>query len=125
MIFIGFGFLVTFLRRYGISAVSMNMLVAVVAIEWAALVLGFFHLHEGKIFVDITESMIKTEFAAAAALISFCVVLGVATPLQLIIMTIIEVVLFVVNEVIGRKYLGVSLLFNVKHLVHLKSDFVL
>jgi hypothetical protein len=34
MIFIGFGFLMTFLRKYGLSAVSLNMLVSVFAIQW-------------------------------------------------------------------------------------------
>ena len=33
-------------------------------------------------------------------------VLGVASPLQLIIMTMIEVVIFNVNEYIGRNYIG-------------------
>ena len=46
MIFIGFGFLMTFLKKYGLSAVSLNMLVAVICIEWATLVIGFFHMHK-------------------------------------------------------------------------------
>ena len=46
MIFIGFGFLMTFLKKYGLSAVSLNMLCAVVCLQWSTLVIGFFHLHE-------------------------------------------------------------------------------
>ena len=53
--------------------------------------------------------MLLSDFASAAVLISFGVILGTTSPLQLIVMTLIEIVLFVVNEVIGRKYLGVSL----------------
>ena len=34
MIFIGFGFLMTFLKKYGMSALSLNMMVAVFAIQW-------------------------------------------------------------------------------------------
>ena len=45
MIFIGFGFLMTFLKKYGLSAVSLNMLCAVLSLQWATLVIGFFHLH--------------------------------------------------------------------------------
>ena len=45
MIFVGFGFLMTFLKKYGLSAVSLNMLCAVISLQWATLVLGFFHLH--------------------------------------------------------------------------------
>merc|ERR1719431_830527 len=44
MIFIGFGFLMTFLKRYGLSAVSLNMLCSALAIEWSILVSGFLHL---------------------------------------------------------------------------------
>ena len=46
MIFIGFGFLMTFLKKYGLSAVSLNMLCAVVCLQWSTLVIGFFHLHD-------------------------------------------------------------------------------
>ena len=34
MIFVGFGFLMTFLKKYGMSAVALNMMVAVFAIQW-------------------------------------------------------------------------------------------
>ena len=55
MIFIGFGFLMTFLKKYGLTAVSMNMLCAVVCLQWATIVFGFFHLDEetGYINVDL------------------------------------------------------------------------
>jgi hypothetical protein len=52
MIFIGFGFLMTFLKKYGLSAVSLNMLVAVVSLQWATLVIGFFHLHYKHEYID-------------------------------------------------------------------------
>ncbi len=42
MIFFGFGFLMTFLRRYGYSAVGYTLLVSAVVIEWSVLVRGFF-----------------------------------------------------------------------------------
>ena len=45
MIFLGIGFLMTFLKKYGLSAISLNMLMAVVCLQWATLVNGFFHLH--------------------------------------------------------------------------------
>ena len=45
MIFIGFGFLMTFLKKYGLSAVSLNMICSALAIEVFTLVYGFFHLH--------------------------------------------------------------------------------
>merc|ERR1712012_1495259 len=128
MIFIGFGFLMTFLKKYGLSAVSLNMLNAVICLQWATLVYGFVHLKHcqtidefdddgncvnndpwpgiGKIYLNITESMLYSDFAAASVLISFGVVIGTTSPLQLIAMSLIEIVIFAVNEVIGRKMFG-------------------
>lgn len=135
MIFIGFGFLMTFLKKYGLSAVSLNMMVSALCIQWTILVSGFLHLHydtcqeEGDhdkrssggeeealyntacspnwpwININLT-TLLNADFATAAVLITFGVVLGTTSPLQLIIMAIIEIVLFNINEVIGRTYLG-------------------
>ena len=51
--------------------------------------------------------LLTADFASAAVLISFGVVLGKASPFQLIIMALIEIVLFVANEVLGRAVFGV------------------
>jgi len=116
MIFIGFGFLMTFLKKYGLSAMSLNMLIAVICLQWATLIYGFFHLHTHneltgeeyaipRIYLNQVESMLYSDFAAAAVLISFGVIIGTTSPLQLMVMALIEIVLFFINEVIGRKYL--------------------
>lgn len=103
MIFIGFGFLMTFLKRYGLGAVSINMLIAAFVIQWAFIVRGIIHqvAHgEGKFTVHVGE-MLSADFASATVLISFGAVLGKTSPLQLLIMALIEVVLSQVNEWIG------------------------
>jgi ammonium transporter Rh len=46
--------------------------------------------------------MLTADFAAATVLISFGAVLGKTSPLQLLIMAVIEVVLSQVNEHIGH-----------------------
>jgi len=138
MIFIGFGFLMTFLKKYGLSAVSLNMMISALSIQWTILVHGFFHLHYDEcddaehtddihkrsadggsqkdffnkncnpdwpwINIDLI-TLISADFATAAVLITFGVVIGTTSPVQLVIMTIIEIVLFNVNEIIGRNYL--------------------
>ena len=144
MIFIGFGFLMTFLKRYGLSAVSLNMLISAFAIQWTILVSGFFHFHydhcepensdDGALhavqkraaeasmhsihvhrstcypnwpWIDINiQTLINADFAVAAVLISFGAVIGVTSPIQLLVMALIEIVLFNVNEIIGRNYIG-------------------
>ncbi|XP_077181659.1 ammonium transporter Rh type B isoform X4 [Paroedura picta] len=106
MIFVGFGFLMTFLRRYSFSSVAFNFLIAAFAIQWAVLIQGFFHsFHQGKIFIGI-ESLINADFCAGAVLISFGAVLGKTSPIQLLLMTWLEVVLFAVNEYVLLNILG-------------------
>ena len=43
MIFIGFGFLMTFLRKYGYTSIGINMLIGVIVLQWFPLVQGFWH----------------------------------------------------------------------------------
>jgi len=105
MIFIGFGFLMTFLKKYGLTAVSLNMLISVVCLQWGVLIYGWTHLHCGKIYLNL-GSMLGADFAAATVLISFGVLIGKTSPLQLIVMAMIEIVLFFGNEIIGRQYFG-------------------
>ena len=50
-------------------------------------------------------TLISADFATAAVLISFGVVLGITSPTQLVVMTFLETIIFVVNEIIGRDYL--------------------
>ena len=38
MIFVGFGFLMTFLKKYGYGAVSYNLFISAAVIQWAMLV---------------------------------------------------------------------------------------
>uniref|UniRef100_A0A8D0CL01 Rh family B glycoprotein n=1 Tax=Scleropages formosus TaxID=113540 RepID=A0A8D0CL01_SCLFO len=98
MIFIGFGFLMTFLQRYGFSSVGFNFLIAAFSLQWATLMQGFFHgMHNGKIEIGV-ESMINADFCTGAVLISFGAVLGKTSPVQLLIMAVIEVTLFAINE---------------------------
>lgn len=49
MIFIGFGFLMTFLKRYGYSAIGLNLFVGALVIQWAILMRGFFEMEDGII----------------------------------------------------------------------------
>uniref|UniRef100_A0A8C5EXK7 Rh family B glycoprotein n=1 Tax=Gopherus evgoodei TaxID=1825980 RepID=A0A8C5EXK7_9SAUR len=100
MIFIGFGFLMTFLKRYGFGSVAFNFLIAAFAIQWSTLIQGFFHsFHDGKIHIGI-ESMINADFCSGAVLISFGAVLGKTSPIQLLLMALFEVTLFGINEYI-------------------------
>ncbi|KAL4218728.1 hypothetical protein ACF0H5_021316 [Mactra antiquata] len=108
MIFVGFGFLMTFLKRYGFSAVSVNLLLAAFVIQWAYIVRGIIHsvAHGHAKFPVHLGEMLSADFASATVLISFGAVLGKTSPLQLLIMALIEVVLSQINEYIGLDKLG-------------------
>ncbi|KAM6366746.1 ammonium transporter Rh type A isoform 3-T3 [Alca torda] len=97
MIFVGFGFLMTFLKKYGFSSVGLNMLIAAFGLQWGTLMQGFWHMKGGKIHVNI-KSMINADFSTATALISFGAVLGKTSPVQMLILTILEITIFACNE---------------------------
>ena len=53
MLFLGFGFLMTFLKRFGYSALIFTMSLVVISVEWAILVFGFTQIDEtNTIYVD-------------------------------------------------------------------------
>ena len=84
MIFVGFGFLMTFLRTYSFSAVGLNFLLAALALQWSIFTNRLFHvlvepeLSGGNhsvafgdtIHIDV-ETLIAGDFAAGAVLITF------------------------------------------------------
>lgn len=43
MIFVGFGFLMTFLKRYSFGAIGFNFLIGAFGLQWALLMQGWFH----------------------------------------------------------------------------------
>ena len=84
MIFIGFGFLMTFIKTSSWSALAFNWIISAWALQWGILSTGFWHqvthasedgsgLH--KIRIDIAH-LIMGDFAAGAAMITFGAVLG-------------------------------------------------
>ena len=90
MIFVGFGFLMVFLKCHSWTSVGFNYLIAAWSLQIAILFLGFWHFiisaHEEKpegeprinwtkISLNV-ESMIDADFAAGAVLITFGVILG-------------------------------------------------
>ena len=106
MMFIGFGFLMTFLRRYSFSSVSFNFLVAAFVLEWAILIRGYSFEWNSvtKSFQVDVQSLLHADFVCAAVLISFGAVLGKTNPAQLVVLALIEVVIQVWTEYVGLIY---------------------
>jgi len=101
MIFFGFGFLMTFLRRYGYSAVGYTLMVSALVAEWSFLLQGFFEtISSGNGFstydVGVYE-LLNGLFCAAAVMISFGAILGKVSPIQLLLLGVIEPIFYWLN----------------------------
>ncbi|XP_069115396.1 ammonium transporter Rh type A-like isoform X2 [Argopecten irradians] len=110
MVFVGFGFLYTFLQRYGYSGFGYNILLGAVAVQWTLIVRAlFFHdmASGSRVKMSLIE-MINGDFNAATVLISFGALIGKTGPLQLLVMVILEVVFANLNQYIGTEHLTAS-----------------
>ena len=128
MIFLGIGFLLAFLRRYSYSSIVFCLLIGVFVTEWSLLVRGWLEFGKnGQFEISLPKqvediqiqivlfkfllilSLLSADFVSAAILISFCCVLGKASPEQLITMATIEVVFQSINDYLCSRYLNVSI----------------
>lgn len=107
MLLMGFGFLMTFLKSYGLGAVGFTMILtalsmqANIVIEYAmrALYIGTRPEVEWPTPITMT-TLIDAEFAAAALLITFGALIGRASPLQLLLLTASHGLFYALNKVI-------------------------
>ncbi|XP_047200720.1 rh blood group, D antigen isoform X2 [Girardinichthys multiradiatus] len=98
MVILGFGFLCTFPVRYGFSGLGFNLLVAVIATQWALILNGIDSLYNTRIIRIDLKSIINAELCAVSALISIGSVLGKINPVQLTLIALLEVTGFVLND---------------------------
>ncbi|XP_047211052.1 ammonium transporter Rh type C-like 2 isoform X1 [Girardinichthys multiradiatus] len=101
MIFVGFGFLMTFLKRYSFGGVGFNFLIAAFGLQWALLMQGWFRSlgTDGNITIGI-ENLINADFCVAGCLIAYGALLGKVSPVQLMVLTLFGITLFAVEEFI-------------------------
>jgi ammonium transporter Rh len=104
MIFIGFGFLMVFLKTHCWSSIGINYICAAWCIQCGILFQGFWHralvhgFHD-RINVNLL-SVIEGEFCAAAFLITMGALLGKASFAQLFFIATFESVFFTLNAII-------------------------
>ncbi|XP_053822980.1 ammonium transporter Rh type B [Vidua chalybeata] len=107
-VLLSFGLLVAFLSRYGPGSAAISVLITAFAIQWAVLTQGVFHFFlNGKIYVG-AQSMVSADFCTAAVLISTGAVLGRVSPVQMLLLALLEVTLCTLNEYILLSLMGVS-----------------
>uniref|UniRef100_A0A8C8ZZD2 Ammonium transporter Rh type A n=1 Tax=Prolemur simus TaxID=1328070 RepID=A0A8C8ZZD2_PROSS len=97
MIFVGIGFLMTFLKKYSFSSIGINLLIAALGLQWGTFMQGVLHSYGHTIHIGV-KNMINADFSTVTVLISFGAVLGRTSPVQMLIMTIIEIAVFACNE---------------------------
>lgn len=55
MIFVGFGFLMTFLKKYGFSGAGFNLFLAALGLQWGTIVQGLLHDNGKKFHIGIKK----------------------------------------------------------------------
>ncbi|XP_061598922.1 rh blood group, D antigen isoform X2 [Cololabis saira] len=122
MVILGFGFFSTFLVRYGLSSSGFNLLVAAMATQWAIILNGIESCYtRGKIKVDL-KSILVAEMCAASALIAIGPMQGKSSPVQLILVALMEVSGFILSEWLLRVLLEVRPLSSIM-LLHIFGAF--
>ncbi|PRP82921.1 hypothetical protein PROFUN_06698 [Planoprotostelium fungivorum] len=102
MVFFGFGFLMTFVRRYAYSAIGYTFLIGAFVTQWSVILQAFVETiatnnsFTNQVDLDITY-LTNGLFASAAVLISLGALLGKITPLQVLILAIIEPIFYWLN----------------------------
>merc|ERR1719334_2764069 len=96
MMFVGFGYLMTFLKAYGLGAVGFTMYITCLGVEFAIIIQSF--MGKGSLTIDFM-SLLNGNFAVAAVLISFGGLIGKISPLQITVLTVVELICYCVNKV--------------------------
>jgi len=102
MIYIGFGFLMVFLKKHCWTSVGFNYVIAAWCMQLAILLTGFWHMalveeEFHKITLDI-PSLIIGDFGAGCVLITFGAVLGKCDLPQLFVLATLEIIFYALNE---------------------------
>ncbi|CAB9497154.1 Ammonium transporter Rh type [Seminavis robusta] len=105
MLLIGFGFLMSFLHKYGLGAVGFTLMLTALSMQLNILVELLCRYMNEPSHVEFPHpihltTLVDAEFAAATLLISFGAIIGRASPLQLIVMTLMQSFFYALNKVV-------------------------
>ncbi|NXM10929.1 RHL protein, partial [Ploceus nigricollis] len=114
MVVFGFGFFLMVLRRYGFSSTGFNLLLVVLGVQCSVLAEDLLSRTADCSLWSLARAVVST----TAVVISTGAVLGKANPVQLIVMTLVELIFFYVSRWINKTFLEVPEPLTVMH-VHL------
>ena len=108
MVFVGFGFLYTYLKNHSWTSVAINFFLAAFTIEFSLLTLAFFHCaiedEWAKIELDLSW-IINADFAAATVLVSLGGIIGKFSFPQYFLLVILETIFCSLNYRVGEESL--------------------
>jgi len=109
-ILIGFGFLVTFLRRYGFSAIAINLLLVAFVLEFALLIRGFLspEFSSNGVFAISLRAIAKADYTAASVLVAYGALVGKLSPIQYLMLAVFATPVSILNEYLVLEILGVG-----------------
>jgi len=97
MMFIGFGYLMTFLKWYGLGAVGFTMLITAIGLQWYVFCDSFWYqMYNTENNPNWTQvpvniyTLLDCLFGVSAVLISYGALIGKVSPFQLVVLTFIE-----------------------------------
>ncbi|NWS52702.1 RHD protein, partial [Chunga burmeisteri] len=108
MLIFGFGFFLMSLKRYGFSSTGFNLLIVVLGVQCSILI------ENSLIFLlkvtneDSLERIRKATVDMTAVVISTGAVLGKTNPVQLILMTVVEIIVFRMSRWINNTFLKIT-----------------
>ncbi|NXG24304.1 RHD protein, partial [Grallaria varia] len=118
MVIFGFGFFLVALRRYGFSSTGFNLLIIVLGVQCSVLVEDLFLFFHLELNEGVLKSITKAIISMSAVVISTGAVLGKTNPVQLIVMTLVELIVFHGSRWINKRFLEVDDHLSLMH-VHL------
>ncbi|KAM9606220.1 blood group Rh(CE) polypeptide isoform 2-T2 [Morphnus guianensis] len=118
MVIFGFGFLLTFLKRYGFSSTGFNLLIIVLGVQCSVLIEDLLVLLLQRDYEDGLKRITKAAVSMTAVVISTGAVLGKTNPVQLILMAVVEIIAFHMSRLINTTFLQVLDNISMMH-VHL------
>ncbi|NXS59492.1 RHAG protein, partial [Brachypteracias leptosomus] len=118
MLILGFGFFLVFLRRYGFSSSGFNFLIIALGVQCSILIENLIILHFRIEFEDLITRMTKAAVSVAAVVISTGAVLGKTNPVQLALMTVVEIIIFYISRWMNSRFLQIPDNMTIMH-VHL------
>lgn len=100
MIYVGFGFLMVFLKTSSWTAVGFNYLLSAWAFQWVILCYAFWTMllenEWDKIHLDVVQ-LVNGDFGAAACMITFGALLGKVDLFQMWLIITIECIFYGLN----------------------------